>query len=174
MSVEDALAELDALRAAVDARVGRTAARHVGRLRCGRGCSACCVDSIEVFSVEALAIRERHGELLARGEPGPPGACAFLDAEGACRIYPDRPHVCRTQGLPLRFFLEDEQGEIEERRDICALNLEGPALASIDEDDCWLIGPDELRLAQLEDRVTGGAPRRLALRGLFGDPPRER
>ena len=40
---------------------------------------------------------------VLRSEPHPPGACAMLDADGACRVYAARPYVCRTQGLPLRW-----------------------------------------------------------------------
>ncbi|MBK7707050.1 MAG: hypothetical protein IPJ30_15135 [Acidobacteria bacterium] len=51
------------------------------------------------------------------------GACAFLDQD-ACRIYPDRPYVHRTQGLPLRW-IEDDLEEAFKYRDICPLNEAG-------------------------------------------------
>ena len=96
------------------------------------------------------------------------GGCAFLDEQGGCRVYRDRPYVCRSQGLPLRIIMENEAGEIEERRDICPLNLEGgPPLESLDEDDCWLVGPFELRLGQLDDRLVGADRERIAMRDLF-------
>ena len=104
--------------------------------------------------------------------------CAFLDDEGACRIYADRPSVCRSQGLPLRVLFEDERGEIAERRDVCPLNLEGlPALDRLSEEDCWLVGPYELRLAALDARFSGRPPEddgettRVALRSLFSSTP---
>ena len=115
---------MDALRnlhEEVDRAAGALAERHRARLRCGRGCHACCVDGITVFEVEADRIRAAHGELLASGQPRPRGACAFLGDAGECRIYPDRPYVCRTQGLPLRW-VDDEAVE---RRDICPLNEAG-------------------------------------------------
>lgn len=98
------------------------------------------------------------------------GACAFLDDEGACRVYEDRPYVCRSQGLPLRVLFENEANDIEERRDICPLNLEGgPPIESLDEDDCWLIGPFELRIARLDEELLGGQGERVALRDLFSE-----
>ena len=146
----------------VDREAQTIAAKHGARLRCTRGCSACCVDDLTVFEIEADAIREAHGELLSTGVPHPEGACAFLDDEGACRIYDARPYVCRTQGLPLRWFAE--QGEY---RDICPLNEpDGPPLTELPEDSCWTIGPVEGRLAGLQ-RERGPEGARVALRSLF-------
>jgi len=165
------LRSLARFHADVDARAAELAARHASRLQCRRGCSACCQDELSVTRVEADLIRAVHGELLAEGEPGPAGGCAFLDADGACRIYHERPLVCRTQGLPLRVFLEDESEEIVEKRDICPLNVEGgPPLASLESEDCWLVGPDELRLVSMNDAHCGEDSRRVLLRALFRRP----
>lgn len=166
------LEALVAFHAEIDRIVNRLSERHGDRLQCRRGCNACCLDDLTVTAVEAERIREHQGEWLARATPHPEGACAFLDEAGACRIYSDRPSVCRSQGLPLRVLFEDENEEIAERRDICPLNLEGgPALDDLPEDDCWLIGPHELRLAELDRRFAeslGSAPLpRVALRSLF-------
>src|SRR5690606_33746900 len=122
-----------------------------------------CVDDITLFEVEGARIRERHAELLARGEPHPPGACAFLDPEGAARIYPAHPYVCRTQGLPLRWL--DHQAEVE-RRDICDLNVpEGATpLTELAHEDCWTLGPAEHELRKLAE-PTGLV--RVSLRSLF-------
>ncbi len=161
----------------VDERAQAVAEQHRGRLQCRRGCSGCCVDGLTVFEVEAAQIRARHGELLANGVPRPPGACAFLDAEGACRIYEVRPYVCRTQGLPLRWLDEDEDSREEvERRDICELNdaPEGgpwPSLLELDAKGCWTIGPAEARLQTLQRaHDPHGALARVALRDLFARP----
>jgi hypothetical protein len=157
---------LRALHDEVDRAAAQLAERHRGRLRCGRGCSACCVDGITVFEVEAERIRSAHGELLASGLPHPAGACAFLGDAGECRIYPDRPYVCRTQGLPLRW-LEDDALE---RRDICPLNEAGEPLEAVAPDACWTLGPVEERLRRLQAAADGGALRRVALRSLFERP----
>ncbi len=167
-STQPAADELGALYERIDREAARLADLHRERLQCRRGCSACCLDGLSVRAIEASRIERRWTELLTRAEPHPAGACAFLDADGACRIYEDRPAVCRTQGLPLRVLFEDEAGGIAERRDICPLNAAGgPALETLAEDDCWLIGPVELELDRLERRAIGtDAPRR-SLRGLF-------
>lgn len=157
-------AALRALHDEVDARVAVLQRRHAARLHCRRGCTGCCTDGLTVFEIEANRIRAHHAALLAEGKPGPPGACAFLDADGACRVYADRPYVCRTQGLPLRWIDHELQAEY---RDICELNEQGSPLESMDADACWLLGPYEARLAQLQADACGGDPRRVALRSLF-------
>ena len=164
---EPAFAALLRLHAEVDARAGALATEHAARLQCRRGCSACCVDGITVFAIEAERIRSHNKELLAQGAPHPPGACAFLDVEGACRIYADRPYVCRTQGLPLRWIDEERGAEL---RDICPLNEAGEPIAALPENSCWTLGPAEARLADLQ-RASGQDGERVMLRELFR--PRE-
>ena len=140
--------------------------RHGDRLKCRRGCSDCCVDEISVFEIEADRIRTNNGALLREEAPHPAGACAFLDPDGACRIYEDRPYTCRTQGLPLRWLEDAAGGEVVELRDICPLNEEGAPLEELDESDCWTIGPFEGELAEAQKRTSGGLER-VRLRELF-------
>jgi hypothetical protein len=141
--------------------------RHRERLRCERGCHDCCVDGLTVFDVEADRIRKAHPGLLRNGEPHPEGKCAFLDPAGGCRVYADRPYVCRTQGLPLRWVEGEPDGSRVEHRDICPLNDTGIPIIDLDPTDCWHLGPFEGRIAQLQSRLDGGAMRRVPLRSLF-------
>ncbi len=144
------LQKLEALHRAVDTMVGALSNRHAERLQCKRGCFACCTDGLTVFDVEAERIREGIGEALRGARPSVEG-CAFLDEHGGCRIYVYRPYVCKTQGLPLRWF--DDSGE--EHRDICPLNITGESLDLLDPADCWTIGraEDILRDLSSGDRV---------------------
>ena len=151
----------------VDDEAARLTTVHAARLRCGRGCWSCCVDELTVFEVEAENIRRHHGALLREGTPHAEGACAFLDEAGACRIYPNRPYVCRTQGLPLRWIDEAPEGRLIELRDICPLNETDESIESLPQDACWTIGPFEARLARLQTRIDGGDLRRIPLRSLF-------
>jgi Fe-S-cluster containining protein len=154
----------------VDRDARRLALKHADRIQCARGCSGCCLDDLTVFEVEAAVIRDRHAELLADGNPHPKGACAFLDAEGACRIYEERPYVCRTQGLPLRWIDEDATEDRVEMRDICELNeLPDRPVERLPATECWTLGPFESRLALLQTRG-GNPPRRVRLRDLFHRP----
>ena len=159
--------DLRKLHERIDTRADELVLHHSQRLHCERGCYSCCLDDLTVFPIEAERIRASHEALLRDGTPHPPGACAFLDNDGACRIYADRPYVCRTQGLPLRWFAEDDSGETYEHRDICPLNAEGPALDELPEEACWLIGPVELELAKLQSESPDPHEDRIALRALF-------
>jgi len=165
--VPDAQDELLALHEEVDRAAAALAERHRGRLHCARGCSGCCTDGLSVFEVEAERIRSQHAALLRDGTPHPPGACAFLGDAGECRIYPDRPYVCRTQGLPLRWLDEEPAEALVERRDICPLNEAGEPLETLPADACWTLGPFEERLRRLQETSETGAPRRVMLRSLF-------
>ena len=133
----------------------------------------CCVDDLTVFEVEAANIRQAHQDLLETATPHATGACAFLDHEGACRIYENRPYVCRTQGLPLRWLDEDASGEFIEFRDICPLNDEGDVepIEDLPADECWSIGPVEERLAKLQLEFGNEKLTRVPLRGLFPAKP---
>jgi 16S rRNA (cytosine967-C5)-methyltransferase len=165
---------LDAFRARVDARAAGLAARHAQRLQCRRGCSACCLDDITVFTVEADVIRERHAELLRNEAPRAAGACAFLDAEGACRIYENRPYVCRTHGLPIAWVEERSSAEGEadfvELRDICHLNEAGEPLEELAPEDCWRVGAHEAELRRIQESHAGTLAR-VPLRSLFQRAP---
>lgn len=164
---DDALDGVLRLHAVVDELVAPLVSRHAARLKCAPGCAACCVDGLTVFEVEAARISSEAPQVLAQ-PPGPLGACAFLDAAGACRIYAQRPYVCRTQGLPLRW-VEERGRRVVERRDICPLNAPGEPVESLHKDDCWPLGLVEARLGALQDRVDGGARTRVPLRALFGE-----
>lgn len=150
---------IDDIHEEIDRRAGALALRHRDRLVCRRGCSACCVDDITVFEVEADRIRAHAAVLLATGTPHPPGGCAFLGDEGECRIYAVRPYVCRTQGLPLRWI---DDGAEAEYRDICPLNDKGAPIEDLAPEECWTLGEIEERLASMQ-----GDGRRVGLRALF-------
>jgi hypothetical protein len=165
------LRRLENLHHQVDEQATELAGRLGPRLVCRRGCHDCCQDDLTVLEIEAALIRQHCGDLLAEADPAPTGGCAFLDDQGACRIYPWRPYVCRTQGLPLRWFADQENHKSD--RDICPLNVEalhslGESLADLPDTDCWTIGPWEGRLASLQAEASGQFElRREPLRSLF-------
>jgi hypothetical protein len=159
--------DIEELHRHVDAAADAVAAQHTGRLNCSRGCHACCVDGLNVWEVEADLIRRHHGELLRHGTPHPVGACAFLDEAGTCRVYAQRPYVCRTQGLPLRWLDDLDDGTVADMRDICPLNEEGEPIEQLAPSACWNIGPTEEALARLQHQDARGELRRVPLRSLF-------
>ena len=163
----DIMNALEDLYHEIDQRAHELFTLHADRLFCRQGCIKCCMDGITVFEVEARNIREHYSGQLELGVPHTRDACAFLDLKGTCRIYPHRPYVCRTQGLPLRWLDETGTGDIVELRDICPENEGGPAIVTLPEEQCWTIGPFELRLAALQALVSGKETVRVPLRSLF-------
>ena len=166
--LEKALGLLDTLHREVDQRARVISSTLGGCLTCRRGCADCCLDELTVFEIEAEKIRRGCERLLARGSPHPGGRCAFLEPEGACRIYADRPYVCRSQGLPLRWIEETDAGNLVEHRDICRLSLAETSIDYLPGQACFLIGPFEERLVRLQADAFDGQLRRVPLRSLFG------
>ncbi|BCR03901.1 zinc/iron-chelating domain-containing protein [Desulfuromonas versatilis] len=91
-------------------------ARHIA---CAEGCGTCCTVNVAVLIPEAIAICHYLTEARSSAELGALGRgldeldretrwlddeerivaqrpCAFLDARGACSIYPVRPLLCRS------------------------------------------------------------------------------
>lgn len=81
---------------------------------CCRGCSGCCHYEVEITENEAAVLRDAvlnglaidHQRLALqaarerqsaewKGFRGPNNRCVFLSEEGACRVYEDRPAICR-------------------------------------------------------------------------------
>lgn len=84
------------------------------KVRCFRGCSGCCHYEVEITGDEAAVLAscvaqgiEIDGDRLAaqasrqrRGKEwgkvmDPSNRCVFLDKDGSCRVYSDRPMACR-------------------------------------------------------------------------------
>ncbi|MFT4621816.1 MAG: Fe-S-cluster containining protein [Myxococcota bacterium] len=146
---DEDLADYGRLVAKVDQHAARVTSAHAAAFACARGCTGCCHVELSVFPVEAASIRGWLGGLRVEPEVVPPPAphavallglagrapCAMLGADGLCRIYPVRPLICRTHGLPLA--LEDEDGLAG---DVCPLNFDGGAdLADVDLDDFLVV-----------------------------------
>ena len=101
------------LVAKVDGFFVRVRDRHGEQMRCGEGCSACCRTRLTITGIEAEAIgdwaRDRseaeRRTLAAAGRAAIGGGadrCVALDQDDRCRIYPARPLVCRSHGVPVR------------------------------------------------------------------------
>lgn len=134
------------LVARVDDHAGRVAEAWGHRLACTPGCSGCCQRSLSVSAVEAASIQawiEEHGFLPDAGgggafvspltvvDPDDVTPCAMLDSGGRCRIYPVRPVICRTHGLPVAI----SDGTGGKRGDTCPLNFSDEGLAEVPSAD---------------------------------------
>jgi uncharacterized protein len=102
-----------ALRTEIDLLSQKLTKEHQKHLTCRKGCDLCCLN-LNIFPVEYEAIL---AELTPAGIPrialitGEDDLCTFLKKH-SCSIYPSRPIICRTHGLPL-FFTNDKGSDME-------------------------------------------------------------
>ena len=118
--------------------------RHQKNMMCGKGCSKCCVADLSVFSIEAqhiyawflqltpeekLRIKgswvKQSTDSAAAAMSSESQKCSFL-IDDQCSIYPARPVLCRSQGLPLKVSqssFDDEESSEEFELSLCDLNF---------------------------------------------------
>jgi uncharacterized protein len=162
MEKEYLLSQLQTFYKTLEKETTRLEKTHAERLQCKKGCAACCVDDITIFSIEAENIKTKNKAFFAKESPHALGKCAFLDQNEGCRIYKTRPYVCRTQGLPLRWIQEKI-----EYRDICPLNENDEPVEEIPSQHCFTFENYEEQLAILQIKFDGGSLERTMLRDLF-------
>jgi hypothetical protein len=152
-SAPDPLTPYRAVVAKVDAFWDRVVSAQPEAFACAPGCASCCLPGLSVHPVEAMAIRAHLATWPpqareALGDPAhtPTAACAFL-REDRCAIYPVRPVICHSHGLPVR---------IDGRVDACPLNFRNASWspeAVLDLEHLNLLlalaNREALRLAQL-------------------------
>ena len=169
MKQQDIINELQQLYQKIDQRAEQVTSIHGTKLTCHQGCDECCIDKLTVFKVEAENIHQQAENFLRGSIPAEIGKCAFLSSLGSCQIYSCRPYVCRTQGLPLRWLEQNEEGAWVEYRDICPLNKAVEPIENLITTACWEIGPYEQKLAHLQAALEDGKMTRVSLRSLFNN-----
>ena len=183
---DELLGNYRSLVARIEAHGARIHGNWTDQLACRSGCSGCCHRALTVFPVEAAAIRDhiaRNGlpKRVAPADSGPPKVspltllgsedarpCAFLDDLGHCRIYPARPLLCRSHGLPVAIAQEDGV-----RGDCCPLNFQDLGLADLPSEDFLDLDTTNAVLAAVNlayARTTGTDPaKRVALSEIEAD-----
>ena len=141
----------------IDRHNDRVTTAYADELTCRQGCTACCRQDLGVSRVEATSIlawlaqngladhdpaRTPHDDHPFFDDLSGGDACAFLTRGGGCGIYPVRPLICRTHGLPIKL----EDGVV----DTCPLNFVG----RIDVGYTDIPGRDLLDLANLNLRFS--------------------
>lgn len=119
------------LRNHVDKRIAELMDIHGDNLHCRERCVDCCVN-LTVWPVEFFAILEDLKAAQITPVFDGQASCGFLK-DGLCQIYPYRPIICRTHGLPL-VYLDEEQDEPAYGVMFCRKNFQ-------DSDD-MAFGPD--------------------------------
>lgn len=152
-----AITEYLNFRQQIDQTVTRLEKIYHPHLHCAKGCDQCCF-SFRVFPVEWFAIAgqlNKHFETINKDQPiGELEKCLFLKNH-ACTIYPHRPIICRTHGLPL---LSMNETGTEWELNICELNFTEADDDSFDDDN--LIEQDTLNseLFQINKRFIADNP----------------
>ena len=157
------------LLAKIDEKFGEIAKRQSAHMRCGSGCSTCCMHGLTITAIEATNIRERLREdeamrkrVLANAGRGGPMGCEFLDEQGACTIYDVRPVVCRSHGVPLVVKLDSSATTAW--RQYCPLNFEGVDVESLPELDTINLDTLNTILSLINRQLVGdGINERLSL-----------
>lgn len=94
----------------LDGQVAQLTAEYQAVMRCKAGCSGCCLDGFHIRFAEALLLWEGLIHLPAEDfadimasiqQPSVEGlsACPLLGADGRCRVYANRPALCRGFGV---------------------------------------------------------------------------
>lgn len=112
---QDAPAVARRVHIAMDAVLERDRGKGAGSgsIQCGKGCSHCCREAVEIWPHEAaLLVEIARGAGMAldharlerqsqytvdtwRQQPAADKACVFLGGDGACTVYEFRPNACR-------------------------------------------------------------------------------
>lgn len=138
------------LRAEIDACAALLIRRHQSFITCAPGCSSCCSE-FSIVALEAALIAEQltrpRSEPQATAAPVKIAPVCGLLIDHHCSIYPHRPIICRTQGLPIAY-VDEALARIEVSA--CPLNFvpEHP----FEHDDLLFLDPYNGRLAELNHR----------------------
>jgi uncharacterized protein len=152
MQNKEAFQQYFTLRDELDRHCAELSQLHESFMKCKAGCDQCCMD-FSILPVEYFAIKHQAETLLQKGEtPLCEGGCPFL-VDHRCVIYPYRPFICRTQGLPL-LFLNDEQWELS----ACELNFEDFDFDEFSEENTLPLDHFNSRLFALNMRFIESLP----------------
>ncbi len=132
--VPDPIKDYLNLRQRIDMEAKRLVALHGRNITCGPGCDGCCVN-LTVFPVEFFSMEHEINRVGLYPEEilfDETAACGFLH-DRLCRIYPFRPIICRTHGLPI-LFVDDPSDEPRWEVSFCKLNFIGSDQIGLTDD----------------------------------------
>ena len=159
-SVPEVIAEqYNGLVSQLDRAIGALHQRLQNFICCAPGCSSCC-RRFTVLPLEASLIACSASvplQLSGRGEQ-----CSQL-IDNRCSIYPQRPLICRTQGLPIGYIDEDR-----ELIEVSACRLNFPEDHLFDHQDLLLLDLFNSRLATLNSAYCQAAGIAAETRLFFG------
>jgi len=141
------------LRNEIDALSESLEKMHHQHLSCKKGCDLCCM-AISVFPVEFYAIKAEIDEksINELAVPQNDEDCSYL-VNHSCAIYPSRPVICRTHGLPLLYMsLEGDDYELS----CCELNFTNFDMSDFDEENTYPMDRINSQLYQINKNFVAG------------------
>ncbi len=133
----------------IDDEVKKLEKLHTNKMQCKEGCSSCC----ESFGVMDLEFDYIQNYITEHNIALPPTLfaqryrkrCRFL-INNRCTIYPVRPIICRTHGLPILY--RSEMGD-HYQLSVCKLNFKGMKNGWFKEDNSLMMSPINSELIKL-------------------------
>ena len=124
---------------------------------CKKGCASCCHMNVSITKAEAERLAKASGKSMARIAAAPRHArdkfagkpCPFLDSQGACSIYVDRPLSCRKHSS---FF---ESASACDPRVMNSIEVPLVAFSGLDEALFAASGVDGALVADIRDFFRG-------------------
>lgn len=119
-NIEEYFGKYKLLRDTLDQHSSVLEKEHAKHLQCKKGCDLCCMD-YNIFPVEFHFILNKLNEnnfYMKPIENSGSLECIFLQ-DHTCRIYDDRPLICRNHGLPLLYANDEGKWELS----TCELNF---------------------------------------------------
>lgn len=122
------------------------------KMKCKPGCFTCCATKLTVTKLEAEAISEfiEEQKLELPSEAHHKNLCMNLNSEGRCLIYPVRPIVCRSHGLPLDY--KEGAGKV---RTVCPKNFQGEKISNLELTDVLNMDTVNILLGMLNKHLLG-------------------
>ena len=118
----------------------RVADKFPNHMQCAKGCSSCCLlETVAPLEAYIIVSYLQQHPIIAKRKSSE--HCVFLEQD-TCLIYPVRPIICRTHGLPIQY--PAPQGY-----DVCPLNFPETDLTLLDKHyvlDAELITSNFMRL----------------------------
>lgn len=149
------------LRGQLDEQIARLTQMHQRHLACRAGCCQCCIH-LSVWPVEFVAIAEDLAAAGIRPALDEAADCPFLK-DGLCQIYPFRPIICRTHGLPLAYLNDQDDWQVW----FCQNNF-------VDADDAQFDQDSVLNMEQINQQLAELQAEFVRLGGAAGINPAER
>ena len=106
MIIKEFISHYISLRNRLDLDIKRLENMHSSHMQCSKACYHCCMN-FGILPIEAFAIAQTFSNKTAFTKTETNEQCIFL-IHNLCSIYEHRPFICRTQGLPIVYEVDNQ------------------------------------------------------------------